>query len=196
MILINLLPHREAARKKRKEQFFAFLGFSALIGFLIAFLWSQLLSNDIAHQLDRNNFLNQEIKKLEEQIKDIAGLQTEITALKARQQAVEDLQADRNLPVYILSELVTHVPSGVYLTSLKQNGLSLTVTGVAQSQERVSELLRNFSEKSQWLQKPDLKEIVSTSISLNPKDQRRVSNFQLNLLIVRQKETKEMKESK
>ena len=167
-----------------------------MIGFLIAFLWSQLLSNDIAHQLDRNNFLNQEIKKLEEQIKDIAGLQTEITALKARQQAVEDLQADRNLPVYILSELVTHVPSGVYLTSLKQNGLSLTVTGVAQSQERVSELLRNFSEKSQWLQKPDLKEIVSTSISLNPKDQRRVSNFQLNLLIVRQKETKEMKESK
>jgi type IV pilus assembly protein PilN len=111
-----------------------------------------------------------------------------MTALKARQQAVEDLQADRNLPVHILADLANFIPDGIYLTSLKQSGLSLTLTGMAQSQERVSELLRNFNGKSQWLTKPELGEIVASSVSLSPKEQRRTSSFQLKLTIARQKD--------
>lgn len=189
MILINLLPHREATKKRRKEHFYIMLAVAACIGLLLAFIYSYYLSVQIDTQKGRNQILIDETKKLELQIKDIAGLQTEMAALKARQQAVEDLQADRNLPVHILSDLATFIPDGVHLTSLKQSGLSLTLTGMAQSQERVSELLRNFSGKSQWLIKPELGEIVSASVSLNPKDQKkRISSFQLKLTIARQKE--------
>lgn len=189
MILINLLPHREAAKKRRKEQFYVSIAVAAGGGVLLSVLYSYYLSSQIDTQRERNRILTEETKKLEIQIKDIAGLEAEIIALKARQQAVEDLQADRNLPVHILSELVLHIPNGVYLTSFKQNGLSLTITGMAQSQERVSELLRNFSGKSQWLVKPELGEIISSPLSLNPKDQRRVANFQMKLTIARQKDS-------
>jgi type IV pilus assembly protein PilN len=105
--------------------------------------------------------LRPEIKKLEGQIKDIATLQEEIAALRARQQAVEDLQADRNLPVHLLNELVRQLPDGVYLTSMKQDNQTVTLTGVAQSNERVSELLRNLGNNSPWLTKPELVEIVA-----------------------------------
>lgn len=193
MILINLLPHREAAKKRRKEQFFIMLAVAACAGLLLAFLYSYYLSVQIDTQKARNQMLVEETKKLELQIKDIAGLQTEMAALKARQQAVEDLQADRNLPVHILSDLATFIPEGIYLTSLKQTGLSLVLTGMAQSQERVSELLRNFSGKSQWLTKPELVEIISSSISLNPKDQKKkIFSFQLKLTISRQKDAPEV----
>jgi type IV pilus assembly protein PilN len=193
MILINLLPHREAAKKRRKEQFFVMLAVAACVGLLLAFLYSYYLSIQIDTQRMRNQILVDATKKLELQIKDIASLQTEMAALKARQQAVEDLQADRNLPVHILSDLATFIPEGIYLTSLKQAGLSLTLTGMAQSQERVSELLRNFSGKSQWLTKPELVEIISTPVSLNPKEQKKkVFSFQLKLTISRQKDASEV----
>ena len=113
MILINLLPHREAARKQRKELFNVSLGAAALFGGIIAgviFLWYQ---NSISSQQDNNSLLQSEIKKLEVQIKDIDGLEKEIAALRARQQAVEDLQADRNLPVHLLAEIVNQLPDGV-----------------------------------------------------------------------------------
>ncbi len=192
MILINLLPHREAAKKRRKEQFFVMLAAAACAGLLLAFLYSYYLSIQIDTQKMRNQMLVDETKKLELQIKDIATLQTEMAALKARQQAVEDLQADRNLPVHILSDLAAFIPEGIHLTSLKQAGLSLTLTGMAQSQERVSELLRNFSGKSPWLTKPELVEIISTPVSSNVKDQKKkVFSFQLKLTISRQKDAAE-----
>ena len=103
MILINLLPHREAARKRRREAFYALLGVSAVAGLLVAggiYLW---YAAQISTQQGRNMVLTNEIKKLEAQIKDIATLQEEIAALRARQQAVEDLQADRNIPVHPVS---------------------------------------------------------------------------------------------
>jgi type IV pilus assembly protein PilN len=133
VILINLLPHREAARKRRREIFYAALGASAVAGLLVTggiWLW---FSAQISGQQDRNRLLSSEISKLEAQIKDIATLQEEITALRARQQAVEDLQSDRNMPVHLLNELVKQLPDGVYLTSMKQNGGVVALTGVAQS---------------------------------------------------------------
>jgi type IV pilus assembly protein PilN len=179
VILINLLPHREAARKRRKEAFFATLGAAALLGGLICgavYVWYQA---QISSQQSKNTFLQGEIKKLDLQIKDVATLQAEIAALRARQQAVEDLQSDRNMPVHLLNELVKQLPDGVYVNLMKQEGANLTMQGVAQSNERVSELLRNIANNSTWLTRPELIEIVASSLSLSAKDQRRVSNFSI-----------------
>ena len=188
MILINLLPHREAARKRRREMFYAGLGASAFAGAVIAGLVYLWYAAEISSQENRNLVLQNEIKRLEGQIKDIATLQEEIAALRARQQAVEDLQADRNMPVHLLNELVKQLPDGVYLTGMKQTNDKVALVGVAQSNERVSELLRNLSSNSPWLTKPELVEIVAGTVNLGPKDQRRVSNFRMNVQLLRASE--------
>lgn len=185
MILINLLPHREIARKRRKELFNVSLGLSVFVGGLIAgliFLWFQ---SQISSQQDQNQLLQSEISKFDLQIKEIAGLEGEIAALLARQKAVEDLQADRNMPVYLLTELVQQLPDGVYVTSLRQEGQNVALQGVAQSNERVSELLRNLANNSPWFSRPELVEIVAGSVNLTPRDVRRVSNFQIRVKLVR-----------
>lgn len=185
MILINLLPHREAARKRRREAFFVALGVAVLVGGLLGgavFSWYQA---QISEQQGKNSFLTSEIKRLENQIKEIVGLQQEITALRARQSAVEDLQGNRNLPVYLLDELVRQLPDGVYITSMKQDNQIVLISGVAQSNERVSELLRNLSNNSPWLTRPELIEITGRSITLGARDQRQVSNFSMRVALRR-----------
>lgn len=190
MILINLLPHREAARKRRQEIFYATLVAAALLGALVAGLIYVWYETQISNQRSRNQFLQTEIKRLEVQIKDVATLQSEIAALRARQQAVEDLQSDRNLPVYLLNEIARQLPDGVYLSSLRQQNQSVTITGTAQSNERVSELLRNFANNSPWLARPELVEIVAGNVALSPRDQRRVSNFTMRVQLRRPSEVK------
>ena len=188
MILINLLPHREAARKRRREAFFVSLGAAAVCGGVIAggmYLW---LAAQISDQQGKNQLLQTEIVKLEGQIKEIATLQQEIAALRARQQAVEDLQADRNMPVHLLNELVRQLPDGVYISSLKQDNQVVTLLGTAQSNERVSELLRNLGNNSPWLTRPELVEIVAGHVNLSPRDQRRVSNFSMRVRLLRSSE--------
>ncbi|MDD3018976.1 MAG: PilN domain-containing protein [Comamonas sp.] len=185
MILINLLPHREAARKRRKEVFQIAMFAALLVGLLISagiYAWFQWL---IETQQARNAFLQSEITVLNRQIKDVEGLEGEIAALRARQTAVEDLQSDRNMPVHLLSDLTQLLPEGVYLTSLKQNGLSVELKGAAQSNERVSEVLRNLSSSSPWITQPVLKEIVSGSVEVAPKDLRKVVNFSMTFTLVR-----------
>lgn len=185
MILINLLPHREATRKRRKEQFFTQLGLSALLGGIICgavYTWYQ---GRIADQQARNAFLQQETARLDAEIKDIATLQAQIASLRARQTAVEDLQADRNMPVHLLEELVSELPDGIYLRSMKQENQSVLLTGTAQSQERVSDLLRSLSTKTTWLVKPELVEIVAANASVSSKEQRRVSNFTIRAMLNR-----------
>lgn len=187
MILINLLPHREAARKKRQDIFNVSLGASALAGGLIAgivFLW---LQGQISSQEGLNNLLTQEIRKLDAQIKDIAALEAEIAALRARQQAVENLQADRNMPVHLLSELTRQFPEGVFITSMRQDNQVISLQGTAQSQERVSELLRNLAYQSPWFTKPELIEIVAANLALG-KEQRRVANFTVRVRMLRASE--------
>lgn len=188
VILINLLPHREAARKRRKDLFNAGLGLSALTGGLLAglvFLWFQAR---ISAQQDANQILQTEIKKFDAQIKDIAGLEAEIAALRARQQAVEDLQSDRNLPVHLLTELARQLPEGVYVNSMRQDGQKVALQGVAQSNERVSELLRNLGNNSPWFSRPELVEIVAGTVALTPRDLRRVANFNIKVTLVRTSE--------
>jgi type IV pilus assembly protein PilN len=185
VILVNLLPHREAARKRQRELFFIALGMAAVVGGLICggvYSWYQA---QIASQQNQNTILKNEITRLEGQIKDIATLQQEIAALRARQTAVEDLQGNRNLPVYLLNELVKQLPDGVYITSMKQDDQLVLLAGVAQSNERVSELLRNLGNNSPWLTKPELVEITAASMALTPRDQRRVSNFTMRVSLKR-----------
>lgn len=177
MILINLLPHREVTKLKRRESFFVSLTASALLGGLLAvlvFVWYQV---QITEQQARNTLLLTENQRLDVQIKDVAALEKEIAGLRARQEAVEDLQTERNLPVHLLNELVKQVPDGVFIKSMKQEGSAVSLTGSAQSNERVAELLRNLSSDNPFITKPELVEIVAGTTALTPKDQRRVSNF-------------------
>jgi type IV pilus assembly protein PilN len=163
VILINLLPHREERRQRRKKLFFVGLGAAALAGVAAVGLWYLVLQQMTSAQQERNQYVRAEITKLDNQIKDIASLKSEIESLKARQKAVEDLQTDRNVPVYLLSELVRHTPEGVYLTAIRQTDRTVAINGIAQTQERVSELLRNTSRNAQWVERPELVEIAATT---------------------------------
>ncbi len=192
MILINLLPHREAARKQRRDVFNLSVGAAFLVGGLIAggiFLWFQTRISD---QQALNRVLQVEIKRLEGQIKDIASLESEIAGLRARQQAVEDLQADRNVPVHLMTELVKQLPDGVYVSNMQQNNQNVTLQGVAQSNERVSELLRNLSSRTPWLSRPELVEIVSGTVALTPRDIKRVANFTIRVQLMRASEAQRL----
>ena len=185
MIMINLLPHREERRRRRKIAFFVGLGMSAVAGLAIVGGWYLVVEQLVSNQQQRNAFLSAEIKKLEVQIKDIANLRAEIGSLKARQRAVEDLQIDRNVPVHILNELVRQTPEGIYITSLKQDGQTLAVTGIAQTQERVSEFLRNTAYGSEWLVRPELIESKATTLQNVNREQKRLFDFSVRLTVKR-----------
>lgn len=184
MILINLLPHREVKRAQKKRAFFVGLGGSVVAGLAIAGVWFTVLQQMTAAQASRNDFLKAEIARLDTQIKDIATLRQEIEALRARQGAVENLQTDRNVPVYLLNELTKQTPEGVYLTSINQSGQTVAIRGIAQTNERVSELLRNTFYNSQWLEDPDLIEIRATNSGAG-RDVRRLFEFSMRVNIKR-----------
>lgn len=183
MILINLLPHREEKRRLRKQAFFVGLGLSAVAGAVLVALWYVVLQQMTASQMERNDFLRGAITKLDEEIKDVSSLKGEIEALKARQRAVEDLQTDRNMPVYLLNELVRQTPEGVYLTAIRQDGQSVLVNGQAQTNERVAEFLRNTNANSQWLERADLQEIKA--VASNARDNKRLFDFSMRVSLKR-----------
>jgi len=185
VILINLLPHREEKRQQRKRAFFAAMALAGLVGLGIVGAWYTVLQQMTAAQVSRNDFLKAEIARLDAQVKDIATLRGEIEALKARQKSVEDLQIDRNTPVHLLDELAKQTPEGVYLTSIRQTGQVVAVTGVAQTNERVSEFLRNTAYNAAWLERPELIEIKSASITTAGREARRLYEFSLRVTLKR-----------
>lgn len=188
MILINLLPHREEKRRRKKIAFFVGVGVAAAFGLLAVGIWYGIVEQLTSSQQERNAYLSAEIGKLEVQIKDIAELKGEIESLKARQKAVEDLQIDRNVPVHLLNELVRQTPEGVYLTSVRQTGQVLNILGVAQTNERVSELLRNTAYNSEWLVKPELIEIKVSGVQAADRSQKRLFDFSLRVSVKRPQE--------
>lgn len=189
MIMINLLPHREERRRRRKIAFFAGLGMAAIAGLAVVGGWYVVVQQLTSNQQQRNQFLSAEIKKLEVQIKDIATLRAEIGSLKARQRAVEDLQIDRNVPVHVLNELVRQTPEGIYITSVKQVDQTLSVTGIAQTQERVSEFLRNTAYNSEWLVRPELIESKAAVVQAANREQKRLFDFSVRLTVKRPQDT-------
>ena len=176
---INLLPHREARRELKKKVFWAATAASAVVGALMVGLVWSILQGYISGQEARNEFIRGENRKLDAQIKEIATLRQEIEGLRARQRVVEDLQADRNLPVYLLDELAKQVPEGIYLRSIKQEDRKVNVAGWATTNERVSEFLRNLQNNSKVLEKPELIEIKVAPQSPGGLN-RRVFEFALN----------------
>jgi type IV pilus assembly protein PilN len=193
MIRINLLPHREEKRKQRKNAFFMMLALFAIAGAVVVLVVGIAIANQISDQNQRNDFIKAENTKLDAQIKEIAALKDEIASLKARQQAVEDLQGDRNQPVYLMDELVKQVPEGVYLRGFKQDGQKVDLQGYAQSNERVSELLRNLGNSSPWLEKPELIDIHFVGIGQG-KSAKRVADFSINVLIKRPRDKEKDKD--
>lgn len=191
MILINLLPHREVRRQERQRAFFATSGLAALVGVGAAVFWFGFIQQMTAAQAEKNNFLQSATKVLDGKIQEIANLREEIDALKARQIAVENLQTDRNIPVYLLDELLKQTPEGVYLTALRQNGNVVAIAGVAQTNERVSEMLRNTAYNSQWLERPELVEVKSggstpsSGGAAQNRDLRRMFEFSMRVNIKR-----------
>ena len=188
MILINLLPHRAEKRKRKKIAFFVGVAAAAAAGLLAGGVWFGVVQQLTAAQQERNDYLGREIKTLEAQIKDIATLKAEIESLKARQKAVEDLQSDRNVPVHLLNELVKQAPEGIYFKSVKQEGQMLSIVGVAQTNERVSEFLRNTNYNSEWLEKPDLVEIKAAGTQTVDRSQKRLFEFSIRVSVKRPQE--------
>jgi type IV pilus assembly protein PilN len=197
MIRINLLPHREEKRALRKKAFYAMLGVGFGVGATIVAMVGGYNARAISIQSLRNEELKGAIVELDKKIVEISTLRQEIDALKARQQAVEDLQADRNQPVYLMDELVKQTPPGVFLKTVKQEAQKVTLTGSAQSQERVSELLRNLSGNSPWLERPDLQEVKAGTIGGKDKASgRAIVEFQLSVMIKRPRDKDENPDGK
>jgi type IV pilus assembly protein PilN len=187
MIKINLLPHRERRRKLKKTAFIALMVISAVVGVVLVMAVGGYNASRISIQNERNGVLKKANADLDLKIAEIATLKQEIEALKARQQAVEDLQGDRNQPVYLLEELVRQAPQGVYLKSFKQEGQRVSMTGYAQSQERVAELLRNLTSGSPWLDHPDLIEVKAVTLA-GSKSGKKVGEFTMGVGIKRQRD--------
>ncbi|MDO5101757.1 MAG: PilN domain-containing protein [Lautropia sp.] len=186
MIRINLLPHREQKRERRKRDFMGQMVMAGIVGGGLVFVGGMVINEQIDHQQQRNALIEQENRALDVQIAEIKNLEEAIASLKARQAAVEDLQSDRTIPVHLFDELVKFTPEGVFLDKLEQQDLSLKLSGKAQSNERVAELLRNLSEHSEWFEKPNLEEIREDVSPRRPgKREQRVQEFSLNVLIKR-----------
>ena len=178
-VRINLLPHREERRKRARQHFGILAGLAAVIGIAIVGAVHFVNSQRIDDQSNRNAFLKGEIAKLDKQIDEIKKLRDEIAALLARKQVIETLQTDRVQTVYLLDELVRQMPEGVFLKSVKQAGPNITLVGFAQSNARVSTLMRNI-ESSPWLSNPNLVEIKATTLG-----KMRISEFNMKLALKR-----------
>jgi type IV pilus assembly protein PilN len=179
MIRINLLPHREEKRKAKRQQFYALIGLVSVLAGLLVFLGYSVIAGYISNQEDQNAFLKKEIVELDKQIDQIKQLKEKTQALLARKQIIEALQQDRAEAVHLLSDLAKQMPTGVYLRSVKQEGQKVSIAGYAQSNARVSTLMRNI-EASPWLEKPQLIEIKATT-----SDKRRLSEFSMIVFVKR-----------
>jgi len=184
MILINLLPHREVALKRRQQTFARQLGLALVLSGVLASAASVWYQQAMAIQQARTGLLQQEIARLDGDIQAMAELQKGMVRWRARQTALENLQAQRNLPVHLLQELVLQLPDGMYLNSLKQEGPHILLTGLAQSQERVSELLRKL-DNSAWLNRAELVEIVASPPAESMRKPGAVASFTIRVLLPR-----------
>lgn len=185
MIRINLLPHREMLREKRKKQFTTIVMLWLVGGVAVAVLVALGIEGLISAQNERNDFIQRENRELDAQIREIAQLRQEIDSLKARQQAVESLQRDRTLPVHLMDDLVRHTPEGIYFKQLKQEDRKVTLVGISESNERISNLLRELSKETPWLERPELVIIRAVPLGKPEKDkpQRRGFEFAVNATI-------------
>ncbi|MBZ0131614.1 MAG: PilN domain-containing protein [Rhodocyclaceae bacterium] len=180
MIRINLLPHREEKRKAQRQQFIALSGLIAVLSILIVILVHGVIAGYISQQERKNEFLKKEIAALDKEIDEIKRLKEQTSAMLARKGVIESLQGSRAETVRLFNELARQVPAGIYLKSLKQTGNRVNLVGYAQSNARVSTLMRNL-EASPLLERPDLIQIKAVTLG-----NRRYAEFNLNVIITRE----------
>jgi type IV pilus assembly protein PilN len=178
-VRVNLMPHREERRKRARQHFMVLGGITAGLGAAIGLAMHVFVAGKIEAQEERNRFLKGEITKLDKEIAEINSLKDQIQALLARKNIIESLQAERAQTVHLLDQLVKQTPEGVYLRTVQQRGLRINVVGYAQSNARVSTLMRNI-EASPWLEKPELIEVKAANV-----DKKRVSEFTMFLSLKR-----------
>ncbi len=174
-VRINLLPYREERRKAERKHLAILGGMVSALAIAIIILVHGVIAGYIAVQTDRNDFLKKENASLDKDIEEIKKLKDEIAALLARKQVIERLQSDRAQVVHLLDQLVRQVPDGVYLKTIKQQEQKVFLSGYAQSNARVSTLMRNFAA-SAYMEDPVLVEIKSATAN-----GKRVSEFTLNV---------------
>ena len=179
MIRINLLPHRQLKREQRKKQMAVGAGIAVAIGLVIGLLGHTYLSGRVDTQRMRNAYLAEETKKLDAQIEKIKAIKEQTADLMARKQVVEGLQTNRAESVHLIDQLVRQLPEGVWIKTVKQTGQIVNIVGYAQTNGRISTLMRNF-DSSEWLEKPELVEIKAVALNNNP-----ISEFGMNVRVKR-----------
>jgi type IV pilus assembly protein PilN len=182
MIRVNLLPHREEKRKRRQQQFGVLAGIATVAGLLIAAAVWVFLDQQLSQQQANVAYMKAEIDKLDKQIEEIRKIREETASLLAKKQVVEGLQSNRSEPVQLLDQLLRQLPEGVYLKQVKQNGAKVNIQGYAQSNARVSTLMRNLGA-SPYLENPELVEIKA--VPAPDKSGNRVNEFNMNISIKR-----------
>jgi len=182
MIRINLLPHREEKRKRRQQQFGVLAGFSVILAAAVVGVVYLYLDNQVTQQKNNVAYMKSEIDKLDKQIEEIRKIRDETASLLAKKRVVEGLQANRSEPVQLLDQLLRQLPEGVYLRSIRQAGAKVNLTGYAQSNARVSTLMRNLGA-SPYLENPELVEIKA--VPSPDKSGNRVNEFNMNISIKR-----------
>jgi len=180
MIRINLLPHREEKRKARRQQFYVLLGLVSVLAGVIWFLGFSVINRETNRQNEKNEFLKREISSLDKEISEIKKIQEQTNALLARKRVIEALQANRTETVHLFNELAKQVPEGIYLRSLVQAGNNITLTGIAQSNARITTLMNNLDE-SPLLERSTLVETKAEVVA-----NRRLNAFSITTVISRQ----------
>jgi len=182
MIRVNLLPHREEKRKRRQQQFGVLAGIAVALGLLVAGAVWFFLDQQVDQQQRNVAYMKSEIDKLDKQIEEIRKIREETAALLAKKQVVEGLQSNRSEPVQLLDQLLRQLPEGVYLKQVRQTGPKVNIVGYAQSNARVSTLMRNLGA-SPYLENPELVEIHA--VNANDKAGTRINEFNMNISIKR-----------
>ncbi len=183
MIRVNLLAHREERRKRQRRQLGLLAIVFAALGGAVWLAVHGIIGGYVSAQNDRNEFLKKENAKLDKEIEEIRKLRDEINALLARKQIIEALQTDRARAVELLDQLVRQTPDGIYIKTVKQDGLKVNITGYAQSNARVSTLMRNLQSSPIVENTPASPQLVE--IKASDVNKRRLSEFNMNFLIKR-----------
>ena len=164
---INLLPWRDERRKQRQQEFIALLVIAALVGGLVFWGWKGLVESQVSDQQSRNRHIESRIAVLDDRIKEINELRARREALVTRMEVIQSLQGHRPTIVYLFDELVRTLPEGVFYTRVQRQNDTFTIEGLAESNNRISRLMRNL-DQSDWFMAPNLQRVTTSESAALP----------------------------